>query len=42
MAVDVLIDALESKALHFNIKVGGNRKIFLGQTGSFLATVLKG
>ena len=41
-AVDVLVDAMESKALDFDIKEGGNRKTFLGQTGSVLATVLKG
>lgn len=41
-ALDVLIDAMESKALDFDIKEGGNRKTFFGQTGSVLAAVLKG
>lgn len=41
-AVDVLVDAMEAKALDFDIKEGGNRKIFFGQTGSVLAAVLKG
>jgi hypothetical protein len=41
-AVDVLTDALESKALAFDMKEGGNRKTFLGQTGSVMAAVLKG
>ncbi len=41
-AVDILIEALQSKALEFNIKEGGNRKTFFGQTGSVLAAVLKG
>ncbi len=42
MAVDVLSEALQSKALAFNIKEGGNRKTFFGQTGSVMAAVLKG
>jgi hypothetical protein len=41
-AVDVLVDAMKSKALDFDIKEGGNRKIFFSQTGSILAAVLKG
>lgn len=41
-AVDILIEALQSKALEFDIKEGGNRKTFFGQTGSVLAAVLKG
>jgi hypothetical protein len=40
--VDVLVDAMKSKALDFDIKEGGNRKIFFSQTGSILAAVLKG
>jgi len=41
-AVDILIEALESKALGFSLKEGANRKTFFGQSGGVLATVLKG
>lgn len=41
-AVDVLIEALESKALEFDMREGGNRKTFFGHTGSVMAAVLKG
>lgn len=40
-AIDVLVDAMESMALDFDIKEGCNRKTFFGQTGGVLATVLK-
>ena len=41
-AVDVLIEALEAKALAFDMQDGGNQTTFFGQTGSVLAAVLKG
>ena len=41
-AVDVLTEALESKAFQFSLKEGGNRKTFFSQSGGVLATVLSG
>jgi hypothetical protein len=40
-AMDVLVDAMKSKALNFDVREGGNRKTFFGQAGSVLAAVLK-